>query len=78
MFPFDGKLADIRAVNAYTKEDIKKILQKCEEYEFEVIPLIQTFGKQDLLKMELGNMLRTRNKLVTTALLQSKVYVRVG
>ena len=45
MFPFEGKLADITAVNAYTKEDIRRILDQCEELQFEVIPLVQTFGE---------------------------------
>lgn len=49
MFPFEGKLADVTAVNAYSKADIKKILDKCEEYEFEVIPLIQTFGESTIV-----------------------------
>ena len=49
MFPFEGKLAAITAENAYSKEDIKKILDRCEEYEFTVIPLIQTFGKLSYL-----------------------------
>ena len=46
MFPFSGKLAGIAAKNHYTVEQIKLMLDKCEELGLEVIPLVQTFGKK--------------------------------
>ena len=45
MFPFEGKLENISATNAYSKADLKLVLDTCRELEFEVIPLIQTFGE---------------------------------
>jgi hexosaminidase len=32
------------AGNAYSKEDIKQLIELANNYKFEVIPLIQTFG----------------------------------
>lgn len=44
MFPFWGQLAPVAARNHYTKEDVKTILSYASTFNFEVIPLVQTFG----------------------------------
>ncbi|XP_026470991.1 hexosaminidase D [Ctenocephalides felis] len=44
MAPFTGRLANIAAGNAYTKDDIKEILKAAKESNLNVIPLVQTFG----------------------------------
>lgn len=40
-FPFFGKLADLKAANAYTPDDIKFINQTAAKYSLELIPLVQ-------------------------------------
>ena len=45
MFPFEGKLANVSAFNAYSKADVTRMLDKCRELELEVMPLVQTFGE---------------------------------
>lgn len=53
MFPFEGDLKHATAENAYTKEDIKMINGLAKLYNFEVIPLIQTFGHMEyFLKLQ--------------------------
>lgn len=47
MFPFEGNLKYAAADNAYSKEDIKIINQLAKQYNFEVIPLIQSFGHME-------------------------------
>jgi len=44
MFPFWGQLKPAVAGNAYSKEDIRAIVELAKSYKFEVIPLIQSFG----------------------------------
>ncbi len=44
MFPFWGPLEVGSAGNAYSKEDIKELIKLADDYKFEVIPLVQTFG----------------------------------
>lgn len=42
MFPYSRK--ELSALNAYRKNDIKRILELAAENELDVIPLVQTFG----------------------------------
>jgi hexosaminidase len=44
MFPWSGPLATLAATNAYTRADVKEILQAAKANQLLVIPLIQTFG----------------------------------
>ena len=44
MFPFWGSLQSIASPAAYTKDDVKAILQLAKLHDLEVIPLVQTFG----------------------------------
>ncbi|RWS27090.1 hypothetical protein B4U80_05337 [Leptotrombidium deliense] len=48
MFPFWGYLKPIAAGNAYTNDDIKAILDLAKIHNFEVIPLVQTFGHLEM------------------------------
>ncbi|GIY13692.1 hexosaminidase D [Caerostris darwini] len=43
-FPFWGPLAPIAANNAYTRKQIRYLLELAKSHELTVIPLIQTFG----------------------------------
>lgn len=44
-FPFDGRLSVLRSSTfAYTKEEIKRLLELASSLGMEVIPLVQTFG----------------------------------
>jgi len=47
MFPFWGRLKVGSAGNAYSIEDIKELIQLANDYKFEVIPLVQTFGHME-------------------------------
>lgn len=49
MFPYEGKLAPIRAKNAYTKDQVAEILEVAKQNELEVIPLVQTFGHMEFV-----------------------------
>jgi hexosaminidase len=64
MFPFSGpQLQDLPAYNAYSKADIRHILQLAADNELEVIPLIQTFGHLEfLLKLQKYTELREVQK----------------
>jgi hypothetical protein len=44
MFPFEGSISMIKAGNAYTKEQVIRLIQLCAKHQFELIPLVQTFG----------------------------------
>lgn len=44
MFPFTGPLAGIVAGNAYSKSEVRDIIDSALENHLEVIPLVQTFG----------------------------------
>lgn len=44
MFPYSGRLATLAAKNAYSKEDIGRILAAAKSNNMMIIPLIQTFG----------------------------------
>jgi hexosaminidase len=53
MFPFWGRLNVGSAGNAYSKENIKELVELADDYKFEVIPLVQTFGHLEFfLKMK--------------------------
>lgn len=61
MFPYN--YVDAAALNAYTIEEINKILEYAKENSLEVIPLIQTFGHLEfVLKLEKYKHLRENNK----------------
>merc|ERR1712156_203386 len=49
MFPFEGMLKDVAAVNHYNKSDIYNILIRSKELGLEVIPLVQTFGHMEFI-----------------------------
>lgn len=46
-FPFTGVLQDATVDNAYTKQDIAQLIELAEKHNFELIPLIQTFGHME-------------------------------
>lgn len=59
MFPYSGKLAEVRAPNAYTPEDIKTINNLAAKHNINIIPLVQTFGHMEfVLKLPQYNYLR--------------------
>lgn len=64
MFPYSGSiLNDVPAYNAYSKADIKRILELAKEYQLDVIPLIQTFGHLEfILKLDKFSSLREVSK----------------
>ncbi|KAJ1525711.1 hypothetical protein ONE63_008922 [Megalurothrips usitatus] len=43
-FPFWGPLEPMAASNAYSRADVREILQSAKEHGLEVMPLVQTFG----------------------------------
>nr|CAD2141152.1 unnamed protein product [Meloidogyne enterolobii] len=44
MFPYKGKLANAINGDAYTMNEVEKMLAAAKEYKFEIVPLVQTFG----------------------------------
>lgn len=53
MFPFWGNIKSIASEEAYTKDDISAIIKLAKVYNFEIIPLVQTFGHLEFaLKLE--------------------------
>ncbi|GAB6020255.1 hypothetical protein CHUAL_002973 [Chamberlinius hualienensis] len=48
-FPYENELAPIAGKHHYSKEDVTSIVQLCRENNFEVIPLIQTFGHVEFI-----------------------------
>ena len=66
MFPFVEPIGEIAAKNHYTKEDIAEIIVLCKELDFELIPLIQTFGHLEFaLKLPKFRSLREVDKYPT-------------
>lgn len=49
MFPYWGSLRDLSAYNAYSQRDVKRLLQLAKKFNFEIIPLIQTFGHMEFV-----------------------------
>ncbi|XP_038633033.1 hexosaminidase D-like isoform X3 [Scyliorhinus canicula] len=49
MFPYEGKLQVLRSPNAYSPSDIREILTLARMLNFEVIPLVQTFGHMEFV-----------------------------
>uniref|UniRef100_T1IV43 beta-N-acetylhexosaminidase n=1 Tax=Strigamia maritima TaxID=126957 RepID=T1IV43_STRMM len=47
MFPYWGSLRDLSAYNAYSQHDIQQLLQLAKKYNFEIVPLVQTFGHME-------------------------------
>lgn len=61
MFPYNDKSK--RAINAFSKEDIKLLLQAAMKNNLSIIPLIQTFGHLEfILKMKSFSYLREEFK----------------
>uniref|UniRef100_UPI00398EAB96 hexosaminidase D-like isoform X1 n=2 Tax=Pristiophorus japonicus TaxID=55135 RepID=UPI00398EAB96 len=59
MFPYEGKLQVLRSPNAYSLSDIRDIITLAKVHNFEVIPLVQTFGHMEfVLKHEAFSHLR--------------------
>ena len=53
MFPYEGKLEQLRSGNAYTRDEVRQILRTAKEQQLDVIPLVQTFGHLEwILKYE--------------------------
>lgn len=53
MFPYEGDIEDIKALNAYSSEDIEVIVQEAKINNLMIIPLVQTFGHLEyVLKLE--------------------------
>ncbi|XP_067860332.1 hexosaminidase D-like isoform X2 [Heptranchias perlo] len=59
MFPYEGKLQALRSPNAYGPSDIRDVINLARLHNFEVIPLVQTFGHMEfVLKHETFSHLR--------------------
>ncbi|GMT11354.1 hypothetical protein PFISCL1PPCAC_2651 [Pristionchus fissidentatus] len=53
MFPYEGRLEAVRSTDAYTREEVRTILQKAKSLNLDIIPLVQTFGHLEwILKLE--------------------------
>uniref|UniRef100_A0A0K0CXD2 beta-N-acetylhexosaminidase n=1 Tax=Angiostrongylus cantonensis TaxID=6313 RepID=A0A0K0CXD2_ANGCA len=53
MFPWMGQLSIARNTDAYSLDDVRKILGRARDLNLEVIPLVQTFGHLEwILKLE--------------------------
>uniref|UniRef100_A0A0N5A9J8 beta-N-acetylhexosaminidase n=1 Tax=Syphacia muris TaxID=451379 RepID=A0A0N5A9J8_9BILA len=53
MFPYKGRLAAAKNGNAYSMEDVHRILSSARNHGLEIIPLLQTFGHLEwILKLE--------------------------
>lgn len=64
------------AGNSYSKEDIKQLLELADNYKFEVIPLIQTFGHLEFfLKLKEFRHLREVDDFPQVLLLYLIVYL---
>jgi len=48
-FPFSGKYAAIRAGEAFTEEEIARLVRCCKENFIEIIPCVQTFGHMEYI-----------------------------
>ena len=49
MFPFEGLLKDVAALNHYNKSDLYNLLITSKQLGLEVIPLVQTFGHMEFI-----------------------------
>lgn len=49
MFPFEGLLKDVAALNHYNKSDLYNFLITSKQLGLEVIPLVQTFGHMEFI-----------------------------
>ncbi|KAK3085548.1 hypothetical protein FSP39_005156 [Pinctada imbricata] len=59
MFPYEGEISEISAPDAYSRDDVERILQIAAENDMIVIPLVQTFGHLEfVLKHEKFRTLR--------------------
>lgn len=47
MFPFDGIVHSIKHKQAYTKDDIETINQLAKDNHLDIMPLLQTYGKDE-------------------------------
>ncbi|VDP50450.1 unnamed protein product [Heligmosomoides polygyrus] len=53
MFPWTGQLATARSADAYSMDDVRKILSKARSLNLDIIPLMQSFGHLEwILKLE--------------------------
>ncbi|CAM1307053.1 hex-4 (predicted) [Pycnogonum litorale] len=53
MFPYEGIIGNVKALNHYSREDVSLILESAKKNDLEVIPLVQTFGHLEFaLKLE--------------------------
>eukprot|EP00347_Sterkiella_histriomuscorum_P022854 403336902 len=52
-FPYEGYLSQLKGINFYTKDQLKEIKLIMDQYNFRLIPLVQTFGHLEfVLKKE--------------------------
>ena len=49
MFPYTGRLEVVKHGNAYSKDDVKMILQLAKDNNLSVMPLVQTYGHLEWL-----------------------------
>ncbi|KHJ46808.1 glycosyl hydrolase family 20, catalytic domain protein [Trichuris suis] len=49
MFPYEGRLSDLRNGDAYSADDVRMILSTADQLRLEVIPLVQTIGHLEWL-----------------------------
>lgn len=66
MFPYEGNLSVIRAGNAFKKEQLIDLIREFVRHQFEVIPLVQTFGHLEFaLKVKQFRRLREIDRFPT-------------
>ncbi|GBP32458.1 Hexosaminidase D [Eumeta japonica] len=62
MFPYEGRLVNLSALNRYGKQELTNFLSHARDLGFEIIPLLQTFGHMEFaLKLEEYANLRERS-----------------
>ncbi|XP_032899887.1 hexosaminidase D isoform X3 [Amblyraja radiata] len=49
MFPYNGNLQILRSPNAYSPSDITNLINLAKKHNFEIIPLVQTFGHMEFV-----------------------------
>ncbi|XP_069786423.1 hexosaminidase D-like isoform X2 [Narcine bancroftii] len=49
MFPYDGNLQVLKSPNAYSPSYIKDLMDLARKHQFEIIPLVQTFGHMEFV-----------------------------
>ena len=53
-FPFSGKYAAVRGTNAFTEEEIERLMRCCKDNFIEIIPCVQSFGHMEYILKKPG------------------------